>query len=155
VKKGAEFSARITAICPGRTSADAISRVKKVDAIANRTGAKMAILARPPDDATNQLMIATHYRALAKATTLPVIIQTYNGKSPQPDVNLIVALARDFPETYGWVKEESPGENVNARMAALLSHPEIKTVFSGWGAKGWVYQGAHIGTRGVISQRAA
>ncbi len=155
VKSGAEFNARLTAICPGKTSAEAVARVKKVEAVAKRTGAKMAILARPPDDATDQAMIAAHYRALAKETTLPVIIQTYNGTSPQPDVDLIVALAKEFPGTYGWVKEESPGQQVNARMEQLLSHPEIKTVFSGWGAEGWVYQGRRIGTRGAISQRPA
>ncbi len=154
-KTGAEFKSRITAICPGKTSAEAVARVKKVEVVAKRTGAKMAILARPPDDATDQTMMAAHYRALEKATTLPVIIQTYNGKSPQPDVDLIVTLAKEFPETYGWVKEESPGEQVNARMEQLLSHPEIKTVFSGWGGMGWVYQGSRIGTRGVISQRPA
>lgn len=154
-KPGAEFNSRLTAICPGKTSAEAVARVKKVEAVARRTGAKMAILARPPDDATDQAMIASHYRALAKETTLPVIIQTYNGKSPQPDVDLIATLAKEFPDTYGWVKEESPGEQVNARMEQLLSHPEIKTVFSGWGAKGWVYQGRRIGTRGAISQRPA
>lgn len=154
-RAGAGFNSCLTAICPGKTSAEAVARVKKVEAIANRTGAKMAILARPPDNATDQTMMATHYRALATETTLPVIIQTYNGKSPQPDVDLIVTLAKEFPEIYGWVKEESPGEQVNARMEQLLSHPEIKTVFSGWGAKGWVYQGRRIGTRGVISQRPA
>ena len=154
-KPGAEFNSRLTAVCPGKTSAEVVARVKKVEAVAKRTGAKMAILARPPDDATDQTMIAAHYRALAKETTLPVIIQTYNGNSPQPDVDLIVTLAKEFPETYGWVKEESPGQQVNARMEQLLSHPEIKTVFSGWGAKGWVYQGGRIGARGAISQRPA
>lgn len=154
-KPGAEFNSRLTAVCSGKTSAEVLGRVKKVEAIAKRTGAKMAILASPPDDATDQMMIEAHYRALAKETTLPVIIQTYNGKSPQPDVELIVTLAKQFPETYGWVKEESPGQQVNARMEQLLSHPEIKTVFSGWGAKGWVYQGGRIGALGAISQRPA
>ncbi len=82
------------------------------------------------------------------------IIQTFNdGKSPQPDIEVLVRLARDFPETYGWVKEESPGGKVNERMSSLLKHPEIKTVLSGFGAKAWLYQGAKIGTGGVISQR--
>lgn len=154
-KPGAEFNSCLTAVCSGKTSAEVVARVKKVEAITKRTGAKMAILARPPDDATDQMMIEAHYRALTKETTLPVIIQTYNGKSPQPDVDLIVTLAKEFPETYGWVKEESPGQQVNARMEQLLSHPEIKTVFCGWGAKGWVYQGGRIGALGAISQRPA
>ncbi len=73
-------------------------------------------------------------RALADVVRMPVVIQTFNdGKSPQPDIEVLVRLARDFPETYGWVKEESPGGKVNARMAELRRYPEIKTVFSGFG----------------------
>jgi dihydrodipicolinate synthase/N-acetylneuraminate lyase len=150
-----KFSARVTAICPGKTSAAAVEHVKTVEKIARDAGATMAILARPPDDATNQVMILDHYREVGKATTLPVIIQTFNGKSPQPDVDLIVQLAREYPEVFGYVKEESPGLKVNDRMEELLSHKEIKMVFSGWGGKGWAYQGPRIGTRGVISQRPA
>ena len=155
VEKG--FSARITAICPGKTSADAVERVKLVQKIADETGAKMAILARPPNDGTNQTIIAAHYRALAQVTRLPVIIQTFNGSktAPQPDVDLVVKLSAEYPDIYGYVKEESPGLKVNGRMAELLKHKEIKTVLSGWGGKGWMFQGTKIGTRGVISQRPA
>ncbi len=153
-KKGEEFSTRLTAVCPGATSEEAIARVRKVQAIAEKMKCHMAILARPPDDATNQVMIAEHYRALAKETTLPVIIQTFNGKSPQPDVELLIALAKEYPGVYGWVKEESPGLQVNGRMEKLVADEAIKGVFSGWGGKGWVYQGSKIGTCGVISQRA-
>ena len=152
-----DFTARITSICPGKDSPAALKRVALTQRIADETGAKMAILARPPDDATNQTMIAAHYRALAKVTKLPVIIQTYNGQkhTPQPAVDVIVELARDYPAIYGYVKEESPGLKVNGRMAELLTHKEIKTVLSGWGGKGWMFQGTKIGTRGVISQRPA
>lgn len=114
----------------------------------------MGILARPPLDAGDQDDMLSHYRAVAKATTLPVIIQTFNDVSPQPSVDVLVTLAREYPNVFGYVKEESPGEQVNARMEELVSHPEIKTVLSGWGGKGWIYQGSRIGTRGVISQRA-
>ena len=158
-KRAAErgFNARITAICPGTDSAAACARVRLVQRIADETQAKMAILARPPDNATNQTLIAQHYRALAQVTQLPVIIQTYTGtkNAPQPDVDLLVQLAREFPHIYGFVKEESPGLKVNGRMAELLSHEEIKTVLSGWGGKGWMFQGTKIGTRGIISQRPA
>jgi len=158
-KRAAEkgFNARITAVCPGKDSAAAIGLVKLTQRIADETGAKMAILARPPDDATNQTMIAQHYRSLAKVTHLPVIIQTYNGQkhTPQPDVELLVKLAAEYPDVYGSVKEESPGLKVNGRMAELVKHKEIKTVLSGWGGKGWMFQGTKIGTRGVISQRPA
>lgn len=154
-EKGRTFSARLVATCPGDSSASALRRVKIVQKIADETGARMGILARPPADAADQDDMVAHYRGVAQATTLPVIIQTFNGTSPQPSVDVLVALAREFPRVYGYVKEESPGEQVNARMEELVSHPEIKAVFSGWGGKGWVYQGSRIGTRGVITQRAA
>ena len=151
-----DFKARLTAICPGKTSTDALARVKTVNAIMKKHGISMAILARPPDDARTQADIETHYRALAAITIAPVIIQTYNGKSPQPDVELLVRLATDYPAVYGYVKEESPGSKVNARMAQLVAaKPAISTVFSGWGAKAWLYQGLRIGTEGIITQRPA
>lgn len=149
------FTVRITAICSASNTACAVSRVRRVDAIARATGAKMAVLARPPDDAKDDADMERHYRELARATALPIIIQTYNGKSPQPSVELLVRLAKEFPENLGYVKEESPGLQVNGRMERLVAEPAIKTVFSGWGGKGWVYQATQIGTRGVISQRAA
>ena len=146
----------LVAVCPGIDSVSAQDRVRVAQHIADETGASMAILARPPDDAADQNAIAAHYEALAKVARMPVVIQTFNeGKSPQPDVGLLARLARDHPGIYGWVKEESPGLMVNGRMAELLRHPEIKMVFSGFGAKAWMFQGTKIGTDGVISQRPA
>lgn len=149
------YAAWVVSICSATNTETAVSRVKRVDAIAKATGAKMAILARPPDNAKDDADMERHYRTLAKATTLPIIIQTYNGKSPQPSVELLVRLAKEFPDNLGYVKEESPGLQVNGRMERLVADPAIKTVFSGWGGKGWVYQATRIGTRGVISQRPA
>ena len=146
----------IVATCPGRDSAEALERARTVQCIADETGACMGLLARMPDDAADQTAIEAHYRALAGVVRMPVVIQTFNdGKSPQPDVEVLVRLARDYPAIYGYVKEESPGGKVNARMAELLRHPEIKTVFSGFGGKAWMFQGTKIGTDGVISQRPA
>ena len=131
------FKATLTAICPGKTSSQAIERAKFACGLGKRHGLEIASLARPPDDATNQTMMAEHYRALGHAVDCPVIIQTYNKKSPQPDVKLLIDLAAEFPGVYGWVKEESPGLQVNGRMKELLAaSPVIKTVFSGWGGKG-------------------
>ena len=150
-----DFTARLTAICSGTTSARALNRVREVNAVMDKYGVKMAILARPPDDAKTQADIEAHYRALAKIAKCPVIIQTYNGKSPQPSVELLVRWAKGFPENLGYVKEEAPGLQVNGRMEQLVADPAIKTVFSGWGGKGWIYQATQIGTKGVISQRPA
>lgn len=150
------FKARLTAVCPGKTSKSALDRVRTVNSIMEKHGVKMAILARPPDDAKTQEDIAAHYRALGAIAKCPVIIQTYNGKSPQPDVDLLIALAKEFPEAFGYVKEESPGNKVNARIARLVAaKPVIHSVFSGWGAKGWLYQGPQLGADGVITQRPA
>lgn len=146
----------VIATCPGLDSASAVERVKIVQRIVGETGASMAVLARPPNDAADQAAIAAHYEAVAKAARIPVVIQTFNdGNSPQPDVTLLVRLAHDYPEVFGYVKEESPGGKVNARMAELLRHHEIKMVFSGFGGKAWMFQGTKIGTDGVISQRPA
>lgn len=152
-----DFTACLVAVCPGPTSAAALARAREAAAAFARHGVKKAaILARPPDDAKTQADIEAHYRALAQIATGPVIIQTYNGKSPQPDVKLLVQLAKDYPEVYGYVKEESPGSAVNARIAQLVAaKPAIRTVFSGWGAKGWLYQGRALGTEGMITQRPA
>ena len=147
---------RIIATCPGRDSTEALGRARAVQRIADETGASMGLLARMPDDAADQAAIEAHYRALAGIVRVPVIIQTFNdGKSPQPDIEVLVRLARDYPSIYGYVKEESPGGKVNARMAQLLAHPEIKTVLSGFGGKAWMFQGTKIGSDGVISQRPA
>ncbi len=149
-----EGARKIVATCPGKTSAEALARAALLQRIADETGARMALLARMPNDAADQAAIEAHYRALAGVARMPVIVQTFNdGKSPQPDVDVLVRLARDYPAIYGYVKEESPGGKVNARMAELLRHPEIKTVLSGFGAKAWMFQGTKIGTDGVISQR--
>ena len=153
VEKGRAFKARVTAIVSGTNTAQGVEQAAAVERLARKHDARLAILARPADDCTNQVMILDYYNALAKATSQEVIIQTFNGKSPQPSVETIVTLAREH-SIYGYVKEESPGLQVNGRMEQLLRHREIKGVFSGWGGKGWVYQGARIGTCGVISQRA-
>ena len=149
-------SPRVVAVCPGHDSAEALERARTVQCIADETGACMGLLARMPDDAADQTAIEAHYRALAGVVRIPVVIQTFNdGKSPQPDTELLVRLARDYPAIYGYVKEESPGGKVNARMAELLEHAEIHTVFSGFGGKAWMFQGTKIGSDGVVSQRPA
>ena len=153
VEKGREFKAHVTAIVSGTNTAQGVEQAEAVERLAKKHGAKLVILARPADDCTNQVMILDYYNALAKATTQTVIIQTFNGKSPQPAVDTLVTLAQNH-SIYGYVKEESPGLQVNSRMEQLLRHREIKGVFSGWGGKGWVFQGSRIGTCGVISQRA-
>jgi dihydrodipicolinate synthase/N-acetylneuraminate lyase len=153
VEKGREFKARITAVVSGADTAQGVMQASAVERLAKRHGANLVILARPADDCTDQETIFAYYSALAKATTQTVIIQTFNGKSPLPSIETLVRLAQEH-SIYGYVKDESPGLQVNDRMEQLLRYREIKGVFSGWGGKGWVFQGTRIGTCGVISQRA-
>lgn len=153
VEKGRAFRARVAAVVSGADTAQGVAQAAAVERLAQKHGAQLVLLARPADECTDQEAIFAYYDALAKATTQTTIIQTFNGKSPQPSVETLVRLAQEHP-IYGYVKDESPGLQVNERMERLLRHREIKGVFSGWGGKGWVFQGARIGTCGVISQRA-
>ena len=144
----------VIATCPGLDSASAVERVKIVQRIVGETGASMAVLARPPNDAADQAAIAAHYEAVAKAARIPVVIQTFNdGNSPLPDVGLLARLSREHPDVYGCVKEDAPGLVANGRMAELRRNPEIRTVFSSHGAKAWMFQGTKLGTDGIITQR--
>ncbi len=154
VEKDRPFRARVVAIVSGEDTAQGVAQAAAVDRLAKKYGAELVILARPADDCTDQASILAYYHALAKATDQTIIIQTFNGKSPQPSVETLVELIREHPKNYGYVKEESPGLQVNGRMEQLLRRREIKGVFSGWGGKGWIFQGTRIGTCGVISQRA-
>ena len=153
VEKGREFLARIAAVVSGADAAQGVEQAAAVERLAKKHGAELVVLARPADDCADQESILAYYHALAAATEQTVIVQTFNGKSPQPSVETLVELAREHPN-FGYVKEESPGLQVNERMERLLRRREIKGVFSGWGGKGWVFQGTRIGTCGVISQRA-
>ena len=149
------MKSRLTAVCCGTNSATALKRVELWDAIVSKRGISAAILARPPDDAKTDAAMEAHYRLLATKTSLPVIIQTFcKGSNPQPSVDLLVRLSRDFPNTYGYFKEESNRSDVNDRIAAMMAaKPVVKGVFSGWGATQFLYQGPRLGTTGIITQR--
>lgn len=83
-----------------------------------------------------------------------VIIQTYNGKSPMPSAKLLIDLARRHPEIYGWYKVEGTGDGIVPCARELVAaKPVVKTVFTGWGGRDWLYHYRRVGTRGVISQR--
>ena len=142
--------------CQGRDTADMETLARHAESLAAKHPAtQIAIASRPPHDARTQDDIARYYRALARIAKRPVIIQTYTSeKVPIPDATLLVDLAREFPDIYGWIKEETGGEDANARMMAETSAPEIKTVFSAWGSYGWLDQYRRFGTRGVVSERA-
>ena len=141
--------------CPGTNTTDMLCRVAAVNEISEkRLGLKMTMLVRMVDDAECDADYERQYDALAAATKLPVIIQTYNGKSPMPSAKLLIDLAKRYPKTYGWYKVEGTGSGIVPCARELAAaKPVVKTVFTGWGGRDWLYHYRSIGTRGVISQR--
>ena len=141
--------------CPGTNTADVLRRATVAESIAAKhPSLKTTMLVRMANDAKGDADYERQYDALAAATKLPVIIQTYNGKSPMPSAKLLIDLARRHPETYGWYKVEGTGKEIVPCMKALVAaKPAVKTVFTGWGGRDWLYHYRRVGTRGVITQR--
>ena len=141
--------------CPGTNTADMLRRVAAVNEIAaKRPHLKTTMLVRMLDDAKNDADYERQYVTLAAATKLPIIIQTYNGKSPMPSAKLLADLARRHPGTYGWFKVEGTGSGIVPCARELVAaKPAVKTVFTGWGGRDWLFHYRRVGTRGVISQR--
>ena len=143
--------------CQGRTTADMEELARNVERLAeDHPTTRLAIACRPPHDARTQEDFERYYRTLAGIARRPVIIQTYcSDKVPIPSSDLLVRLSREYPDIYGWIKEETGGDDAIARMRRECAAPEVKTVFSAWGSYAWPYQHRRFGTRGVISERAA
>ena len=141
--------------CPGTNTADVLRRATVAESIAAKhPSLKTTMLVRMANDAKGDADYERQYDALAAVTKLPVIIQTYNGKSPMPSAKLLIDLARRHPETYGWYKVEGTGKEIVPCMKALVAaKPTVKTVFTGWGGRDWLYHYRRVGTRGVITQR--
>ncbi len=146
---------RFTPCCPGRDTADMLRRVADAEAVAAaHPGLPSALLVRLADDAADDTAYERQYETLAAATRMPVIVQTYNGKSPMPSHALLLSLARRHPETFGWFKVEGTGPDIlPCKRALVAARPVVKTVFTGWGGRDWLYDHRRVGTRGVISQR--
>ena len=144
-----------TPCCPGTNTAEIIRRAAVVGEVAAKNSRlKTSMLVRMADDAKSDEDYALQYDALAAATKLPVIIQTYNGKSPMPSAKLLIDLAKRHPQTYGWYKVEGTGSGiVPCALELVAAKPVVKTVFTGWGGRDWLYHYRRVGTRGVISQR--
>ena len=141
--------------CPGTNTADTVRRVKVAEGIAAaHPNLRMTMLVRMANDAKDDVGYRKHYETVAAAVTHPVIIQTYNGIGPMPSMKLMVDLAKRYPRTYGWFKVEGSDKVISEKMSELVAaKPIVKTVFTGWGGRDWLYQYRRIGTRGVISQR--
>lgn len=98
-----------------------------------------AMIAIPPTEAKSIADFREYYRALAKATRRPLFVQTTGGaKNIDPSVEVLVELSKEFPNC-GYIKEEH--EPVIERMTQLSkSRPAVKSVFSGAGGKGMMYE---------------
>jgi dihydrodipicolinate synthase/N-acetylneuraminate lyase len=111
-----------------------------------------AMIAMPPSAAHTVDEYRDYFRALARATSRPVVVQTSGGaRDLPPPVDLIVELAREFPHV-AYVKEESAP--LVARMQAeIRQRPPLKGVFGASLGAGWLYE-MRLGLDGVITGMA-
>jgi len=131
----------------GKDTAEMLGYARSAEALAPD-----ALIAMPPSGATSLDEYRAYFRALAKVTSRPVIIQTTGG-APKltPPVDLIVGLARELPN-LGYVKEES--EPLVERMRAELEHrPHMKAIFGAAFGLNWLYE-MRLGLDGVITGNA-
>jgi len=98
-----------------------------------------ALIAIPPTEAAGVDDFRRYYAGLAAATKRPLFVQTTGGaKGITPPVEMMAALAREFPQ-LGHIKEES--DPVIERMLGLKEYrPDVKSIFSGAAGKGMMYE---------------
>jgi len=111
-----------------------------------------AMIAMPPSAARSIDEYRDYFRALARATSRPVIVQTSGGaRDLPPTVDLIVELARESGH-MAYVKEES-APLVERMKAELRQRPPLKGVFGASLGAGWLYE-MRLGLDGVITGMA-
>lgn len=141
-----------TAMClgvQGKDTAEMLVFAKHAEKLA-----PAAIISRPPDSGRTEDDLRQYWRALAAVAQRPVIIQTTGGvayKGPVPSVQLLIELARAFPQ-FGYVKEEA-GPVIARTRALVAAKPPIRCVFSARGGLGWLHE-LRLGTEGLITERA-
>jgi dihydrodipicolinate synthase/N-acetylneuraminate lyase len=113
------------------------------------TLAPEAMIAMPPSAARSVDEYREYFRALAQATSRPIVVQTSGGvRDLAPPVEMILELAREFPHV-AYVKEESAP--LVARMKAeIKQRPPLKGVFGASLGAGWLYE-MRLGLDGIIS----
>lgn len=141
----------------GDDTEDMLVYAREAERLAEQSGVDIVLCARPPYYGKDVAEQKSYYEALAKVAHRPVIIQTYvNDACPTPPVDFLVDLAVRYPDTYGWIKEESNKLEANSRQREeMAAQPAIKTVFSAWGGWQWLYQRRQNGTSGLVSERVA
>ena len=131
----------------GKDTAEMLDYAQRAEALAPD-----AMIAMPPSAAHSIDEYREYFRALARATTRPVIVQTSGGaRDLPPTVDLIVELAREFPH-MAYVKEES-APLVERMQAEIRQRPPLKGVFGASLGAGWLYE-MRLGLDGVITGMA-
>ena len=134
---------------------DLAAAAEKVAAAHPKT--KVCFVSRPPNDALTVDAVEAAWDALGKAVKRPVIMQTHGEKGvAEPTVASMIRLAKKYPHAFGYVKEESAGDNANVRMIEEnAAKPVMKNIFAGWGGWQWLHQLRQCGCGGLITERVA
>jgi 4-hydroxy-tetrahydrodipicolinate synthase len=131
----------------GRDTAEMLEYTARAEALAPD-----AVIAMPPTNATSLDDYRSYFRALAGAARRPVILQTSGGaRNLVPPVDLIVDLAREFPNC-GYVKEES-APVLDRMREEVRQRPPMRGVFGASFGVGWLYE-MRLGLDGVITGNA-
>ena len=100
-----------------------------------------ALIAMPPSAEQTEVGYHDYFAALATLSRRPIFIQTTISGAPDapaPSVELMVRLAREFPN-LAYIKEET--NPLVARMKAeAAQRPPLKAVFGATGGDGWLYE---------------
>jgi 1-pyrroline-4-hydroxy-2-carboxylate deaminase len=128
----------------GRDTAEMLEYAKAAEQLAPD-----AMIAMPPSSGHSMDEYREYFRALARLTSRPIIVQTSGGaRDLPPTVDLIVELAKEFPHV-AYVKEESAP--LTERMRAEVAHrPPLKGIFGASLGAGWLYE-MRLGLDGVIT----
>lgn len=131
----------------GKDTAEMLDYAQRAEALAPD-----ALIAMPPSAARSIDDYREYFRALARTTARPVIVQTSGGaRDLPPTVELIVELAREYPHV-AYVKEES-APLLERMRAELKQRPPLKGVFGASLGAGWLYE-MRLGLDGVITGMA-
>jgi dihydrodipicolinate synthase/N-acetylneuraminate lyase len=131
----------------GKDTAEMLEYAQRAEALAPD-----AMIAMPPSAARSIDEYRDYFRALARTTLRPVIVQTSGGaRDLPPTVDLIVELAREFPH-MAYVKEES-APLVERMKAEIARRPPLRGVFGASLGAGWLYE-MRLGLDGVITGMA-
>ncbi|MGN0853374.1 MAG: dihydrodipicolinate synthase family protein [Kiritimatiellia bacterium] len=144
--------------CNGKTWEQMVKEAKAVEEVARKyPKTNIAIISRPPDTGKTLEDVKSYYEKLGEVAKRPVIIQTVvNNTCPSPTVEMLIDLAKRWPDVFGYIKEESGGAQANERMKQEnAAKPVIHTVFSAWGGWQWLFQSRRCGSEGLVTERCA